>query len=304
MKTRLDTPPGFSFRRTLLSHGWCMLPPFEAGRNADSLATTVALPGGGATRIRLRPGDGAVILEAADSPPARVRRHLEAAARTILNLDLDLSPFYAACARASGLEWVPKEGAGRLLRAPTLFEDLVKLVLTTNCSWSLTTRMTRAVVGLWGEQAEDGTRSFPTPAALARAGEAALREKARTGYRAPLLASLARKVAEGAVDPESWQRDARDTVALRKEMLSLPGVGPYVAENLLKMIGRPDGLALDSWMRGQYARKYHGGRAVTDRTIARRYARMGRWAGLAVWLDLTREWLDGDAPSEAWESLG
>ncbi len=304
MKARLETPPGFSFRRTLLSHGWCLLAPFEAGKNADSLATTMTLPGGGATRISLRPEGSLVVLEAPGSPAASVRRRLEAAARRILALDLDLEPFHAACAATRGLEWIAETGAGRLLRAPTSFEDVVKLVLTTNCSWALTTRMSRAVVDLWGEPAPGGTRAFPTPAALARAGEAALRGRARTGYRAPLLASLARKVARGEVDPEAWQRDERDTAALRKEMLSLPGVGPYVAENLLKMIGRPDGLALDSWMRGQYAKIYHGGRAVSDRTIARRYARMGKWAGLAVWLDLTREWLDGDQPSEAWESLG
>ena len=48
---------------------------------------------------------------------------------------------------------------------------------------------------------------------------------------------------------------------------------------------------------------YHGGRPVIDRTIARRYAKLGRWAGLAIWLDLTREWLDGEEPSAAWVSL-
>jgi hypothetical protein len=37
---------------------------------------------------------------------------------------------------------------------------------------------------------------------------------------------------------------------------------------------------------------------VTDRTIARRYARLGRWAALAVWLELTRDGFDeaGTAP--------
>jgi 3-methyladenine DNA glycosylase/8-oxoguanine DNA glycosylase len=303
VKIRLDAPPGFSFRRTVLSHGWCLLPPFAAGRKADSLATTVALPGGGAVRLLLRPERGAVVLEVAGRPDADVRGHVVAAARRILNLDLDLTPFHAAAAATEGLEWIAATWAGRLLRAPSLFEDVVKLVLTTNCSWALTTRMTRAIVDLWGEQAPDGSRAFPGPAALAEAGEGSLRKRARTGYRAPLLASLARKVASGEVDPEAWEHDGREPAAIKTEMMALPGVGPYVAENLLKMLGRPDGLALDSWMRGKYAQLYHAGRTVTDRTIGRRYAKLGRWAGLAVWLDLTREWLDGDEPSAAWESL-
>jgi hypothetical protein len=69
------------------------------------------------------------------------------------------------------------------------------------------------------------------------------------------------------------------------------------------MLGRPRGLALDSWMRGKFARLHHGGRRVSDRTIARRYARLGEWAGLALWFDLTADWFEGDEPSAAWESL-
>ena len=77
---------------------------------------------------------------------------------------------------------------------------------------------------------------------------------------------------------------------LRKEILRLPGVGPYVAENLLKFLGKPDGLALDSALRAGYSERYHGGRRVTDRTIARRVSGLGRWAGLALWFDLWRDW--------------
>ena len=304
MRIRLDAPAGFPFRRTLLSHGWCMLPPFAVGPGADSLSTTIALPGGGAVRVRLRPDGEAVVLEAPGTADAAGRRHLAAAARRILGLDLDLSRFHAIAASTEGLEWIAETGSGRLLRAPTMFEDLVKLILTTNCSWSLTTRMARTLVETWGEPAPDGSRAFPTPAALATAGERDLRERARTGYRAPYLASLAAKVASGEVDPEAWERDGREPAALKREMTALPGVGPYVAENLLRMLGKPDGLALDSWMRSKYAEMHHGGRAVRDRTIARRYARLGRWAGLAIWLDLTRDWLDGDEPAAAWESLG
>ena len=29
MEIKIPTPPGFSFRRTVLSHGWCALQPFE-----------------------------------------------------------------------------------------------------------------------------------------------------------------------------------------------------------------------------------------------------------------------------------
>ena len=48
--------------------------------------------------------------------------------------------------------------------------------------------------------------------------------------------------------------------------------------------------------RAKYSRVYHGGRRVADRTIARRYARLGRWGSLALWCDMTRDWFEADRP--------
>jgi len=36
--------------------------------------------------------------------------------------------------------------------------------------------------------------------------------------------------------------------------------------------------------------------ALVDEAIARRYRRFGEWRGLALWCDLTKDWLEGDAP--------
>ncbi len=296
----LPAPAGFSFRRTVLSHGWCMLPPFELGARGASLATTFEVPGGRALRVTLREADGGIAVETPGRAPAR---SLEAAARRMLGLDVAMDGFHDAVRAVPRLRWIAETGSGRLLRAPSGFEDLIKLVLTTNCAWSLTTRMTSALVARYGAAAEDGTKAFPTPERLAGAGERELRETARLGYRAPFVAALARDAATGALDPDFWAADGRSAQEIRRDLLRLPGVGPYVAENLLKLAGRPDGLALDSWMRAKYARVHHGGRRVTDRTIGRAYARLGPWAGLAAWFDLTRDWFDGEEPSAAWEAL-
>ena len=54
------------------------------------------------------------------------------------------------------MRWIAETGSGRLLRCASLFEDLVKLVLTTNCSWALTTRMVDGLVEHYGDRAPDG----------------------------------------------------------------------------------------------------------------------------------------------------
>jgi hypothetical protein len=49
-------------------------------------------------------------------------------------------------------------------------------------------------------------------------------------------------------------------------------------------------LILDSWTRPTYAR-LTGRRSVSDAAIERRFRRYGRYAGLAFWIFLTREWV-------------
>jgi N-glycosylase/DNA lyase len=287
----LPAPRGFDFRRTVLSHGWYGLPPFRAEEGA--LGATVTSTSG-AYAIRLEPVAGAVAMTVAGRPSPSARRELEAAARRILNLDLDLGPFHDAVRVDPRFAWIAETGTGRFLRGATVFEDVVKLVMTTNCSWSLTEKLVAATVERYGEKATDGTRAFPTPTRLAAVSEREWRDVVRAGYRAPSLRKLAGMVASGAVDPEGWPTDPRPVAGLRKEILNLPGAGPYVAENLLKFWGRPDGLALDSWMRAEYARLFHGGRKVTDRTIGRSVARLGAWGGPALWFHLTKDWVPAD----------
>jgi hypothetical protein len=79
---------------------------------------------------------------------------------------------------------------------------------------------------------------------------------------------------------------------LLKEIKNVKGVGNYAAENLLKLIGRYDGLALDSWTRAQFAKSRNKGRTASDKKILRFYSRFNSWRGLALWCDMTRHWLD------------
>jgi 3-methyladenine DNA glycosylase/8-oxoguanine DNA glycosylase len=270
------------------------------GPRGEWLETAITLPEGGAWSMRVEDSAKGIVLRAPGRPDAPTRRELRRAARRMLNLDLDLSEFYERTRDDPDTAWVARCGAGRLLRGPNMFEDLAKLVLTTNCSWSATQRMVNRLIDDHGVVAPDGRRAFPTAQAVARAGATTLRDDVRAGYRAPLLAELSRRVAAGETDPEAWESDVREPAELKRELLALPGVGPYVAENVLRFLGRPHGLGLDSWLRAAFSRRYHEERPVKDRTIARRYARFGAWAGLVLWCDMTRDWFSGDRPDAGW----
>ena len=262
------------FRRTLASHGVATLPPNRIDEQAWTLETT--LPVGRVEATEDPPG-------LVSFTPASARETL----RRMLNLDEDLSGFYELAAADPLLEWATK-GAGRMLRSPTVFEDVVKTICTTNCAWSATVRMVGALVK------DLGAGAFPTPEAMAEADEEFYRDVVRAGYRGLYLRSLAAGVAEGAIDLEELlDRELPDDEAAAR-LLALPGVGPYAAAHVMMLVGRYSRLILDSWTRPKYAR-VNRGRKATDRTIERRFRRYGPWAGLAFWLYLTRDWVDDGA---------
>lgn len=292
MEITIQTPPDFNFRRTVLSHGWCQLLPFEFDIKNWQLRRSLDAGGTNPVTVIIASHKRDIIISTPRKLGAQAAVRVARDVRHMLRLDDDMKGFYEAVAAVSDFAWITEEGAGRLLRSPTVFEDLVKTICTTNCSWSLTLKMVTGLVNGLGRKAADGRRAFPTPAEMAQAPANFYREEMRAGYRAPYLKELAEQVAAGALDVEGWRDSDLPTAELRREMKRVKGVGDYAAENLLKLLGRYDVLALDSWVRAKFKRTRGGGRATSDEKIARYYSRFKSWQGLALWCDMTRDWLD------------
>ena len=286
--------------RTLNSHGFVDLPPMRLDTNARTLEVTFALP-----RVRPRTvligegprGRGSATIVGPPVGEATARQLLDRV-RHVLRLDADLSPFYALAAEDPDLAWATS-GAGRMVQSPSVFEDVVKTICTTNCTWSATERMVRAIVTNLGEPAPGAGdpplgRTFPTAEAMAQAGEGFYRDVARAGYRGRYLIEISRAVAEGKLGLESFQRASPDELPdaeLERRLLALPGVGPYAAAHIMMTIGRYSKLILDSWSRPKYAKMLGRTKLVPDATIVRRFRRYGPYAGLAFWLVCTRDWV-------------
>jgi 3-methyladenine DNA glycosylase/8-oxoguanine DNA glycosylase len=273
------------------------LPPIFLDEDARRFEVTLALRGSRPRTVRVEPGrpgfGSAMVL--GPRPGARLLSAVEREVRHVLRLDADLSGFYERAARDRKLAWVAS-GAGRMVRSQTVFEEVVKTVCTTNCTWSATERMVGAIVEHLGEPAPTAPpngpygHAFPPPATMAEAGEDFYRGVARAGYRGAYLISLARSVASGELDLEVLGRPGElPDEEVRTRLLALPGVGPYAAAHVMMMLGRYRSLILDSWTRPTYAKL--AGRPVTDAEIERRFKRFGSWAGLAFWLTLTRSWV-------------
>jgi len=292
MKPSISVPHDFSFPRTVRSHGWYGLLPFELDKNTGTLLRVVDVGNAKPVTVRITSAKRALALELSRRVNKTAVDSVVRQVRHMFRVDDDMQQFYQTISAEPEFAWIVKEGAGRLLRSPTVFEDLVKMICTTNCSWALTEKMVAGLVNELGSESDDGRRTFPIADVMAQQPLRFFRDRIRSGYRAPYLKELAQRVAKGSLDVESWLTSDLPVADLIKEMKSVKGVGNYAAENLLKLLGRYDGLALDSWTRAQFARLRNQGRAANDKKISRFYARFDSWRGLVLWCDMTRHWLD------------
>ncbi|CAN5594791.1 hypothetical protein BH24ACT22_BH24ACT22_20510 [soil metagenome] len=296
--------------RTFRSHGITSLPPMFLDEKSQTFSITLSTKDSEPRTINVSPGATGNGLATIVGPPPEqgADASLRATLRHVLRLGEDLSGFYELADKDPELAWVTC-GAGRIVRSPTVFEEVVKTICTTNCAWSATERMVGALVEHLGEPAPDAPasgperRAFPTPQAMAGAGEDFYRDVVRAGYRGRYLETLSSSVVEGSLDLEALGQASPEELPdeeLGKCLMELPGVGPYAAAHVMMMLGRYSRLILDSWTRPKYA-KLAGKETVTDTETLVRFRNYEEYAGLAFWLYLTRDWLP-DPADPSWAS--
>ena len=293
-KLHVDAPKWFKLRTVVFSHGWVDLPPFRWTEETKTLQAGGWIGNRIATFEVTQPAVGKLDVAVTSKGRSTERFLIDVKTRVeeMLGLSHDFGEFY----RLAGPEftWAEEIGSGPFLRGASVFEDAVKMLATTNCSWSLTRLMINRLVDELGEVGPDKFRVFPTPAAMAEQSVDFYRNVIRTGYRSRFFKELAESAASGRVDLESWQTWDGSTKDLVTQIRQVPGLGRYAAENLCKLLGRFDGLGLDSWCLKKFPQVHGPIRGDVTKAIERRYKRFGSWQGLALWLDLTRDWHEKD----------
>ena len=203
----------------------------------------------------------------------------------MLGLDQSFAEFYSLASSEPKLAHVPAQAKGRVLRSPTLFEDVVKTILTTNTTWSGTIRMVSVLVTRYGKisPVDPGLRAFPTPERLAILDEPTLRAEAKLGFRTPSVLALAQTVASGALDLESLKTGTLTTPDLRKRLLGIRGIGDYAVANLLMLLGHYDYIPIDSWAIKMVSQEWHGSQPIGRAEVEAAFERWGQWKGMAYW---------------------
>jgi 3-methyladenine DNA glycosylase/8-oxoguanine DNA glycosylase len=293
----LSMPPPFDFQAAAYSHGWVLLAPNYWDHEVGMLSRIEQLHDRQVVQVKLNAAGKP------DRPRIKIRvRHydginknakkaLKDSVGRMFRQQENFNEFFALCNQEGG-RWtqIAGQGWGRLLRSPTIFEDIVKTICTTNIQWAGTKSMVQNLVNTFGEPfpRDPDQRTFPKPAALAAASEAQL-TTARLGYRGPYIRELASRVVDGSLDLSGLEDPLLPTEVLQKELLRIKGVGPYAAHTLLMLLGRYEHLAYDTVMRDFLSRKYNLGAKPTLADANRIYGHWGKWKFLAYWFDIWSE---------------
>jgi 3-methyladenine DNA glycosylase/8-oxoguanine DNA glycosylase len=296
MKTTLNIPAQapFDFAGTAFSHGWVVLAPNTWDENEQVLnrvenlgqrkIVSLSISGTGApTAARIL-----VDVQTTSRLGKREKEELVRRVGHMFRVDEDFSVFYRVCRKRGGRWKKLSRGLGRLLRSPSLFEDMVKVICTTNIQWGGTKKMVAGLVEAYGEPLPQfpSRRAFPTAEAIASVAPGRFTTSVRMGYRAPYIHELAEQVASGKLDLDALQNPTMPTSELKKRLLVVKGIGNYAAATLLMLLGHYDELPIDTVCRDFVSKKYFNSKQPSETQIRKIYEDWGKWKFLAYWFDI------------------
>jgi 3-methyladenine DNA glycosylase/8-oxoguanine DNA glycosylase len=284
MTFTLTPPDSFNLAAVVRSHGWIQMPPF-AETSTHGLGYTIRLNTGKVLYFEVNAVDSLLRVASTDIVTEAEQAELASTISWMLDLEQDFTEFYILARQEPKLARMVERKAGRVLRSPSLFEDVIRTILTTNTLWKHTLRMCREITSRYGGAlpCDPEQHAFPTPEALAQVDEPTLREQCRMGYRAPYVNELAHRVASGVLDLESLKTSLLPTPELRKELMTIKGVGGYAAANLLMLMGRYDYVPVDSWALKVVSDEFFSGEKITPKQVLATFEKWGKWQGLVYW---------------------
>ena len=216
--------------------------------------------------VRVREAEGGMAFETADDDVDLTASRL----RDYFSLDVDLAEVYSALSRDRGL----REALDRYRGMRVLRQDPWETTLSFLCAQnSNVLRITRNIEDMcrsFGRAMSFGghTRhAYPTPEALAGAGEGALRDLG-LGYRARYIVAAAERVAGGEIDLLALRETSYDGAL--DALMALDGVGDKVANCIMLFcMDKPQAFPVDTHIMQVLRERYPNAEEVHSSDIRR-----------------------------------
>ena len=291
---RFESPKYYDLYMTCHAHGWKNLAPFQWCNESKTLAFPIFLSGNSVNVevCQERAAIKTILLSGKELNESELSQCRKAIIRT-LGLDTDTSGLLLI-AEQIGPEYAHliRKGAGRLLRAPTLWEDAAKTLFTTNCSWALTRKMCKSVCSeRFSTRTPSGSYPFPPPQKIAEYSPEKIQTLMPVGYRAEFLIGLSKRFC---VDPNLNDLELNGFGYRKADatVRSLKGFGDYAVAHILVLTGHFDKIPVDSVVVSYLKNNYRVRKP--NSFIKRHYRKWGKyqWWGLKLEKMLKRQnWL-------------
>lgn len=293
---RIRTPTDYRFARDFCSYGYFLLAPNRWNPDALTLSRRFALTEGPAIAELSQPG-----MDPGDPVVCRVdrtlARHEQADLRRQITRMLSLDDDAVQAFHRLDPRW-RRSGRGRLSRSPTLFEDIVKTITSCNVAWPNTIGMNLRLCELMGG-------AFPSPQRLARIRPATLRSRCKVGYRDTRIVEIAKMCCSGEIDARWLEDPAVDDAEAYAFLLTLPGIGPYAAANIMQLCGRYAHLPLDteSVRHGKGVLGMAGTDAEIHRALKAHYEPLGAHKFRSYWFELWTDYEGRKGKAWTWDPV-
>ena len=140
MNLTLPSPTSFNLAAVVRSHGWIQMPPFSETPD-HGLSYVIRLSTGAILRFEVHADGENLRMDTSCQLSAEEQSELIPTVTWMLGLDQDFTEFYTLASQEPKLARMVERRAGRVLRSPTMFEDVIRTLLTTNTLWKHTLRM-------------------------------------------------------------------------------------------------------------------------------------------------------------------
>ena len=303
----IDTPRDYDLARDVCSYGYFLLAPNDWSPADQAFRTTLDLTTASAERqattvvVRQPSGRGGELVCRFDRMLDRAQQ-TQARARLTRMLRLDESREALKAFHRVDPRW-RRSGRGRLFRSPTMFEDVIKTITSCNVAWPNTINMNERLCEVLGSKSPSGFHAFPSPAKLARTRPGTLRGRCRVGYRDTRIIAIAKLFKQGSLSENDIAAPSRTSEEVYKDLLALPGVGPYAAANIMQLLGRYDRLALDteSVRHGRSTLGFTGEPPQVLKMLEAHYDAFGAQRFRSYWLELWDDYEARRGPAHTWE---
>jgi DNA-3-methyladenine glycosylase II len=213
---------------------------------------------------------------------------------SILNLELDLKPFYRMAANDPLLAKLTKELRG--LKSPTtetIFEALIDSIIEQQISLNVARTFEMRLIKKFGQSIEvSGSThyAFPTSDVLSIADIADLRSLGLSNRKAEYVRDIAKASANGDIDLEGL-RATEDASKVVEELTSLRGVGRWTAELvMIRGMARFEvAPADDLGIRRSISHFFFKGEPATAEMVRQLAKGWGAWGELAVFYVIMAE---------------